>query len=127
VAYSANDRAISDFVHKTGATIEAMGGVSNSFQVAILSFQARAFQLKVNNHDVWIYEFSDGVSARIQASMISRDGSQINSFRGAGASIDWIAPSHFFESGKLIVFYVGNDLPTINLLSSTLGPQFAGG
>ena len=40
--------------------------------------------------------------------------------------ISWIAPPHFYQVGRLIVFYIGSDQPTLDLLTAVLGPQFAG-
>jgi hypothetical protein len=49
--YRIDDPAIIDLVRKTGATIEGVGGVSNSFQgTDILSFQARSIQLKISSN-----------------------------------------------------------------------------
>jgi hypothetical protein len=129
VMYRTDDPAIMDLVRKAGATVEAVGGVSNTFQgIQILSFEARSFQLRVgNNQDVWVYEFSDPATANLQASLISPDGSKIASYSGGEVLFDWIAPPHLLKSGRLIVLYVGNDLSTLNLLSSALGSQFAGG
>ncbi len=39
----------------------------------------------------------------------------------------WVAPTHFYKAGKLIVLYVGCDSDVIDVLQETMGPQFAGG
>jgi hypothetical protein len=129
VMYRTDDPAIVDLVKKTGATVEAVGGVSNTFQgIQILSFPARSFQLKlVNNQDAWLYEFSDPATANLQASLVSSDGSKMASYSGGQVLFDWIAPPHLYKSGILIVLYIGNDSSTLALLRSTIGAQFAGG
>ena len=40
--------------------------------------------------------------------------------------VDWIAPPHFYHTGRVIVLYVGSNADLIRLLEATLGPQFAG-
>src|SRR5437868_378682 len=84
VMYRTDDPAIMDLLRKTGATVEAVGGVSNTFQgIQILSFQARSFQLKVGaNQDVSVYEFSDPATVNLQAYLISPDGSGVRSYSG---------------------------------------------
>jgi hypothetical protein len=38
----------------------------------------------------------------------------------------WVATPHFYEAGKLIVLYVGEDSGVVGVLEEALGPQFAG-
>ena len=38
----------------------------------------------------------------------------------------WIAPPHFFKSGRLIVLYIGEEPRLLQGLAHILGPQFAG-
>jgi hypothetical protein len=38
----------------------------------------------------------------------------------------WIAPPHFFKSGRLIVLYIGEAPAVLEALADTLGPQFPG-
>jgi hypothetical protein len=41
--------------------------------------------------------------------------------------VSWIDTPHFYQSGNIIVLYVGNTAEVIEILLEALGPQFAGG
>jgi len=72
--------------------------------------------------DVQVFEYPSAGAAQADARQIRPDGSGT-----ATTMVDWIAPPHFFLRGRVLVLYVGNDPPAINVLKSVLGPQFAGG
>jgi hypothetical protein len=38
----------------------------------------------------------------------------------------WIAPPHFFKSGRLILLYIGEAPAVLEALADTLEPQFRG-
>ena len=40
--------------------------------------------------------------------------------------VSWVAAPHFYQTGKLIVLYVGDDTAVHNVLENVLGSQFAG-
>jgi hypothetical protein len=42
-------------------------------------------------------------------------------------TVDWIAPPHDYQRGRVIVIYTGDDEAITRLLTAVLGPQFAGG
>jgi hypothetical protein len=42
------------------------------------------------------------------------------------AAVAWAAPPHFFRKGRAFVLYLGDDPAMLGLLTTLLGPQFAG-
>ena len=70
--------------------------------------------------DVQLFEYSSASAAAADAHQIRADGSI------ATTIVDWVAPPHFFLKGRVLVIYVGKDPAVVTLLTSVLGPQFAG-
>lgn len=88
-------------------------------------------RLKVNGAGVDVFEYRTTAGASLDAARISTDGSTINAglgpLGGSAAAVDFIAPPHWFHSGRVIVLYVGRDTGMLALLRATLGAPFAGG
>jgi hypothetical protein len=64
---------------------------------------------------------TDGLAAaRADADQIQPDG------QPRGARVTWTGPPHFFRSERVLVLYVGDDPAVLRLLTTLLGPQFAG-
>jgi hypothetical protein len=40
--------------------------------------------------------------------------------------VTWVAAPHFYQAGRILVLYVGDDPAILELLEGALGPQFAG-
>ena len=68
-----------------------------------------------------IFEYPDTAAAATAAKTISSDGSQIGEVKTT-----WPAPPHFYNSGNLIVLYIGNNPTALWTLSQALGSQIAG-
>lgn len=77
--------------------------------------------LTVNGDDVQVFEYPDATSADADASHVSPDGSSV-----ANIQIDWVGTPHFYQVGRLLVIYVGNNTAVVRALEAALGPQFAG-
>lgn len=77
--------------------------------------------VKVNGADVQVFEYASAEDLGLEASQVSEDGSSTGT-----SNVTWIAPPHFYRSGRLLVLYVGEDQEVIELLESVIGPQFAG-
>ena len=80
-----------------------------------------------NNYDVdealiHVYEFPTQEDADAAAAGVGPDGWSMGR-----AFVDWTDSPHFFSNGKLVIFYIGNDVATLTLLEDVIGPQFAGG
>lgn len=77
--------------------------------------------IKLDDQDVQVFEYRTTHEAQLDASKISPTGS------AAATSMPlWVAPPHFFKTGRLIVLYVGEDQSILDALKDILGPQFAG-
>ena len=101
-----------------GATVEH----STLPQVIVQDFFSVTGQVfKVNGEDVQVFEYSNQVTAEAEAAVVSADGSSI------GTSLPfWVAPPHFYKTGRIIVLYIGENTEVIDVLVSVLGAQFAG-
>jgi hypothetical protein len=122
-AFSYTD--LKDALRAGGATLQESGDAS------ALTFQGTGHGLRVNGAQVVAYEYGTTVAAQLDAARVSPDGSTfrdgIGPFGGKAVSVDWIAPPHHFKKGRVIVTYIGDDVAIMRLLTSVLGPQFAGG
>lgn len=88
-------------------------------------------RLTVDSAGIDVFEYRTTAGASLDAARISPDGSTINKepgpLGGGAAAVDFIAPPHWFHSGRVIALYVGRDSDILALLRATLGAQFAGG
>jgi hypothetical protein len=113
--------AIHDFeslvaaLQASGATVEATEEVTQPF------FTVSGQIIQVNDADVQVFEFSSETEATAAVSEISPDGGST-----ATMMINWIAPPHFYQAGKIIVLYVGDNAEVLSLSTSFLGEPFAG-
>jgi hypothetical protein len=86
--------------------------------------------LMVNGERVEVYEYATTFLAGTDASRISPDGGTfragLGALGGSAASVDWLAPPHFYASGRLIVQYIGTHSDVLAALTQALGRQFAG-
>jgi hypothetical protein len=85
--------------------------------------------LLVNGQDVWMYEYPAPALAEVDASGISADGSTFHTgigLFGSAVVVDFVAPPHFYKTGRVIALYVGNDVGMLRLLRQVFGPPFAG-
>lgn len=104
-----------DTLRAQGWTVEPTGPISQPF------FPIPGQALRVNEHDIQVFEFEDPSAAKSQAEEISPDGMTIGN-----TVIQWIAPPHFFLSGKILVLYLGTDPKLLEQLEALLGKQIAG-
>jgi hypothetical protein len=85
--------------------------------------------LLANGENVTIFEYAAPALADLDATSISADGSTFHTGIGPFGSVavvDFIAPPHFYKTGRIIVLYVGHDAETLRLLQQVFGPPFAG-
>lgn len=98
----------------SGITVEEAGTVSQPF------FDVEGTQLRVQGADVQVFEFSDDEAAQAAVATLGPDGNPPTMM------IEWVAPPHFYQAGRLVVLYVGDDAAITQALTDTLGPQVAG-
>lgn len=77
--------------------------------------------ITVNDNDIQVFEFMDNSTAQRAATMISPDGSSVGT-----STMMWVEPPHFYQAGRLIVLYVGNNEDMLSILSRVVGEQIAG-
>jgi hypothetical protein len=115
---------VMDSLRAAGATVtERPSGSGFSF------LHGTPHHLLVNGQDVWMYEYPAPALAEVDASGISADGSTFHTGIGPFGStviVDYIAPPHFYKTGRVIALYVGRDADTPRLLRQVFGPPFAG-
>ena len=104
-----------DNLRAKGATVEPVGEVNQPF------FSVKGFIIKVNGHDVQVFEYDEVAQADSEAQLVSPEGSPIGT-----TFVGWIAPPHFYKAGRIIVLYVGEEDTVVDALNSVLGSQFAG-
>ena len=69
-----------------------------------------------------VFEYVSKEEAFQEVIQVSADGSSVGT-----SMITWIDSPHFYQSGKIIVLYIGNTPEVIEILTEVLDPQFAGG
>lgn len=107
---------LAEALREEGAEVERAGTISQPF------FSGGAEVLQVDGEEIQVFQFPNQEARVEQAELVAADGSSIGTTMAT-----WIATPHFFEAGRLIVLYVGEDEGVLQLLESNLGLQFAGG
>ena len=74
--------------------------------------------ITIDGEDVQVFEYRTAHAADFDAQNVSGPNSTSLAM--------WIAPPHFFRSGRLIVLYVGEAPSVLEALGDLLGPQFGG-
>lgn len=97
-----------------GLTVEEAGTVSQPF------FDVEGTQLQVQDADVQVFAFADAEAAQAAVATLGPDGNPPTMM------ITWVAPPHFYQSGRLVVLYVGDDQAITQALTDALGAQVAG-
>jgi uncharacterized protein (DUF305 family) len=70
--------------------------------------------------EIQVYEYADAGAAKADLERIGPDGQPDT------AIIEWVAPPHFFQAGRLVVLYVGSDPTVIDTLTQVLGVPLVG-
>lgn len=103
-----------DILRAKGLNVEQGDSASQPF------FSVQGTTLKVEGADVQVFEYADAEAAKADMAKIGPDGNPPTMM------IEWVEPPHFYQGGRLIVLYVGDDEQIKQTLSVTLGPQVAG-
>ena len=105
-----------DALRAAGATVESGDSVEQPF------FAVSGQILPVNQTEVQVFEYGTAEAMETDASLVASDGASVGT-----TMISWIAPPHFYKTGRIIVLYLGKDTAVLDLLNQVLGVQFAGG
>ena len=108
--------ALAQRLRDAGAEVEAGGAVDQPF------FAVPGQLLTVNGAAVQVFAYPSVEMAEADAAKVSPWGDTIGT-----TSVLWASPPHFFRDAELLALYVGGDDAVVELLTSVLGPQFAGG
>ena len=111
-----DDTSLIDALRAAGANVEPGDAVEQPF------FPVPGKVIKINGQDVQVFVFADEAAAQAAAGTVPPDGTTFKTM-----IVDWMAPPHFYQQGRIIALYVGTDAATIQLLTTLLGQQFAGG
>jgi hypothetical protein len=104
-----------DALRVRSVTVEPKGDVSQPF------FSVKGQLIQANGQDVQVFEYTDEAAADADAKLVSPDGSSVGT-----TMVSWVDSPHFYQTGRLIVLYIGGDAATMDLLEMVLGPQFVG-
>lgn len=99
-----------------GASVESLSTISQPF------FEPEGQVIHVDGQEVQIFEFANEAEATAAAASINASGSSVGT-----TMVSWLATPHFFQSGRLIVLYLGDVETAVASLEGVLGPQIAGG
>lgn len=98
-----------------GAQVETGDPISQPF------FTPEGQTLLLNGDEIQVFEYESSQALESEAAQVAADGGSVGT-----TMIDWLAPPHFYKSGRILVLYIGDDPAILDLLSQLLGPQFAG-
>ena len=104
-----------DNLRAQGLNVSPTGTISQPF------FSVPGQILSVNGQDVQVFEFDSPSTSQSQAQKFSPDGKAIDD-----TIVGWVGPPHVYQSGKILVLYIGTDQTVQKTLGSLLGSQIAG-
>jgi hypothetical protein len=113
-AYSALD-LLADLAAQ-GARVEASPG---RITKPYLSVPGRIVQ--VDGQPVQVFQYADAAALAADVAGLAPSASSID-----GVPLAWPAAPHFWRKGGLLALAVSNDQALVDLISSVIGPQFAG-
>jgi hypothetical protein len=115
-----------DYLRDSGASVVDQGELSGFF----FDDGSQSRGITVNGSDMSVHEYTSSEAMEAAASHVSLDGSAFEWEESGNLTrtvmVEWVAPSHFYKSGRIIVIYIGEDDSVISLLRNGLGRQFAG-
>ncbi len=131
-----NNRPVMDYgrlvdgLGEAGATVEEIGD-SQLPGAGEPIFSVTGKIIRVSGENTPILEYSNAVAAETETGFISRDGFDLTRLpdskdEGFAVHVDWIASPHWYQAGRIIVLYVGENQKTLDMLENLLGTQFAG-
>jgi len=104
-----------DSLRGAGATVEPGDQIEQAF------FAVKGQIIKVNGADVQVFEYETVEAMEADAGQVAPDGGSIGT-----SMVMWVEAPHFYNAGRILVLYVGEDQAILDLLEGALGAQFAG-
>ncbi len=99
-----------------GAQVElAPGRISKPY------LSAPGVVVRVNGQPVQVFQYADAAALAADVASLAPNASSID-----GRPLAWPAAPHFWRKGGLLALAVSDDQALVELVSSVLGPQFAG-
>lgn len=99
-----------------GAQVElAPGRISKPY------LSAPGVTVRVDGQPVQVFQYADAAALAADVAGLAPNASSID-----GVPLAWPAAPHFWRKGGLLALAVSNDQALVELISSVLGPQFAG-
>jgi hypothetical protein len=77
--------------------------------------------VQVDGQPVQVFQYADAAALAADVAGLAPSASSIN-----GVPLAWPAAPHFWRKGGLLALAVSNDQALVDLISSVMGPQFAG-
>jgi hypothetical protein len=115
---SAQGYGTAEFVEELrekGAEVETGEEVEQAF------FSVIGTSVNLNGESLQMFEYDSAETMESDAVLVDADGGSIGT-----SMVTWVATPHFYKKGRILVLYIGDNVETIELLESVLGPQFAG-
>ncbi len=99
-----------------GLTIEPAGEIDQPF------FSVKGHRIQVNGGTLQVFEYDDLPSTIKEAALVSPDGTSVGNTK-----VEWTDTPHFYQNGKMIIIYLGDDEELKQIFEETIGFTFAGG
>ncbi|HEU5100030.1 MAG TPA: hypothetical protein VFU22_13470 [Roseiflexaceae bacterium] len=110
-----NDQvSLLDALRNAGANVQLGDTVEQPF------LSVSGTLLTVNGADVQVFEFADTATAKDAVGQLGPDGNPPTMM------IEWVAPPHFYQAGRIVALYVGEDQAITEALTQAMGAQLAG-
>ena len=106
--------SVVEALSRAGLEVKPAGEIEQPF------WTRRAQVFTVEGDDLQFYEFADEDAARRAAGQVAPGGGSIGP-----SSMSWIAPPHFYRSGRTIAIYLGTNRAVLDALQSRMGNPFA--
>lgn len=123
---SSSDIPEASSVDELGDALEAAGmrveGPNANDFLSASYFSVPGMQYRASGETVFAYEFADDAELAAQKSLVSPDGWGIGS-----KYIQWLVGPTYYQSGRLIVIYDGEQKLITDTLTAAMGEPFAGG
>jgi hypothetical protein len=99
-----------------GARVEALAG-----RITKPYLSVPGLIVQVDGQPVQVFQYADAAALAADVAGLAPSASSIN-----GVPLAWPAAPHFWRKGGLLALAVSNDQALVDLISSVMGPQFAG-